>query len=228
MSKSALQRKVLDRIQRFQYYGLVASIHPFRPELTRPPAPALHERAMDNLRYIRETMESASSFTAVSGFGEVAIGLTALGAALLASRFTAIGAWFTVWLGEAVLSLVISGGAMLRKARAAELPMLYGPGRKFALSFSPPMLVGALLTAVLYRAGFLAPVPGVWLMLYGTAVVTGGAFSVKIVPVMGLCFMILGAAALFCPFQWANYLMAAGFGGLHILFGLIIARRHGG
>jgi hypothetical protein len=206
----------------------VASIHPIRPELQRPPAPALHERAMDNLRYIRETMESASSFTAVSGFGEVAIGLTALAAAFLASHAPEVRLWLIIWLGEAALSLVIAGGAMFRKARAAGSPILYGPGRKFALSFSPPMLVGALLTAVLYRAGLVSPVPGIWLTLYGTGVVTGGAFSVRIVPVMGLCFMIVGAIALFCPFAWANYLMGAGFGGLHVVFGLIIARRYGG
>ncbi|MGH9823806.1 MAG: hypothetical protein ACREDR_11220 [Blastocatellia bacterium] len=183
---------------------------------------------MDNLRYIRETMENASSFTAVSGFGEVAIGLTAIAAALLASRSPNIRVWLSIWLGEAVLSLVIAGGAMLRKARAAGMPMLFGPGRKFALSFSPPMLVGALLTAVLFRASMINPIPGIWLTLYGTGVVTGGAFSVRIVPVMGLCFMIVGAIALFSPFAWANYLMAAGFGGLHIVFGLIIARRYGG
>lgn len=183
---------------------------------------------MDNLRFIRETMENASSFTAVSGFGEVAIGLTAIAAALLASRSPDIRVWLSIWLGEAVLSLIIAGGAMLRKARAAGMPMLFGPGRKFALSFSPPMLVGALLTAVLFRASMINPIPGIWLTLYGTGVVTGGAFSVRIVPVMGLCFMIVGAIALFSPFAWANCLMAAGFGGLHIVFGFIIARRYGG
>jgi hypothetical protein len=183
---------------------------------------------MDNLRFIRETMESASSFTAVSGFGEVAIGVTALGAALLASRLPEVRGWLGVWLGEALLSLVIAGGAMFRKARAAGMPLLSGPGRKFALSFSPPMLIGALLTAVFYRASLFSPIPGTWLALYGTGVVTGGAFSVRIVPVMGMCFMLEGAIALFCPFSWGNYLMAAGFGGLHIVFGLIIARRYGG
>lgn len=206
----------------------MASIHPIRPNLKPAPAPAPHERAMDNLRYIRETMESASSFTAVSGFGEVAIGVTAIAAAVVAAMKPVVRYWVAIWLAEAFLSLLIAGSAMFRKARAAGMPMLSGPGRKFALSFSPPMLVGALLTAVLYRASLLNAIPGTWLALYGTGVVTGGAFSVKIVPVMGLCFMLLGAAAFFCPFTWANYLMAAGFGGLHIVFGLIIARRYGG
>ena len=132
------------------------------------------------------------------------------------------------WIAEAVLSLLISGWAMSRKARAAEMPLLSGPGRKVALSLSPPITVGALLTVVLYRAGLVSVIPGMWLLLYGTGVVAGGAFSVRIVPVMGICFMLVGAIALFCPAAWGDYFMAAGFGGLHIIFGAIIARRHGG
>src|SRR5207253_9473182 len=139
-----------------------------------------------------------------------------------------VEAWLGTWLCTAVISLTISAWASNRKARAAQMPLLSGPGRKFTLSLSPPLLVGALLTLVLYRAGLIGAIPGMWLLLYGTGVVTGGAFSVKVVPVMGLCFMLLGAAALFCPATWGNWLMAAGFGGLHIIFGVIIARRYGG
>jgi len=183
---------------------------------------------MDNLRFIRETMERASSFTAVPGWGGVLMGVTALVASLVAALQTSRNLWLATWTVEALLALVIGGWAMDRKARAAETPLLSGPGRKFALSYSPPILVGVLLTVVLYRAGLASALPGMWLLLYGTAVVTGGAFSVKIVPVMGLCFMLLGTLALFAPAAWGNYLMAAGFGGLHIIFGIIIARRHGG
>lgn len=197
------------------------------PEIGEEP-PALHERAMDNLRYIRETMERASSFTAVSGWGQVAIGATALGATFVAARQATMEAWITTWLFEALLSIVIAGWTMDRKARAVGMPLLSGPGRKVAFSLSPPMFVGCLLTVVLYRAGLMTAIPGMWLLLYGTGVVTGGMFSVGIVPVMGLCFMLLGACTLFCPAAWTNVLMAAGFGGLHIIFGIIIARRHGG
>jgi hypothetical protein len=190
--------------------------------------PALHDRAMDNLRYIRETMERASAFTAVPGWGQVAIGVTALAAAYVAARQPTVRAWLGTWLAEAIISLLIAGWLMDRKARALGVPLLSGPGRKVAFSLSPPMVVGALLTVVMFRSGLNKAIPGMWLLLYGTGVVTGGMFSVSVVPVMGLCFMVLGALALFAPAEWGNWLMAAGFGGLHIIFGTIIARKYGG
>jgi len=195
------------------------------PETEHPPA--LHERAMDNLRYIRETMERASAFTGISGWGQVAIGATALLAAFIAAQQSSFQAWLAVWIAEALVSLLIAGWSMDRKARAAQLPLVSGPGRKVAFSLSPPILAGGLLSIVLYRSGLIDFIPGVWLLLYGTGVVTGGMFSVPIVPIMGMCFMGLGAAALFAP-AFANWLMAAGFGVLHIIFGVIIARRYGG
>lgn len=205
----------------------MASLHQLQPRETNEP-PALHARAMDNLRFIRETMERASSFTAVSGWGQVAIGATAFLASFVAMQQSSIKGWITTWMAAALLSLVISGWAMDRKARAAEMPLLSGPGRKVAFSLSPPIFVGALLTVVLYRAGLASVIPGMWLLLYGTGVVTGGMFSVPVVPVMGLCFMLLGAVALFCPVAWSNWLMMGGFGGLHVIFGIVIARRYGG
>jgi hypothetical protein len=195
---------------------------------SRPDPPALHDRAMDNLRFIRETMERAGAFTAVPGFGGVAVGVTALGAAVLAARTTSVALWLATWLGEAVIALAIGGWALARKAHAANDPILSGPARRFGLSFLPPMVVGGVLTIALYRIGVPQALPGTWLMLYGAGVATAGAFSVRVVPVMGLCFMVAGAVALFGPAPWGNWCMAAGFGGLHIVFGAIIARRYGG
>jgi hypothetical protein len=201
------------------------------PQPARPrsvPPPALHVRAMDNLRFIRETMEGAAYFTAVSGIGEMTVGLTALAAAVLASRQATAWGWLLVWLWEALAAFLITAGAIVWKARRSEMDLFSRPGRRFALGLFPPLIAGALLTPVLYTAGDLEVLPGLWLLLYGTGVVTGGAFSVRTVPVMGLAFMGLGAAALLLPASWGNLLLAAGFGGLHLIFGAVIARRHGG
>jgi len=183
---------------------------------------------MDNLAFIRDTMEAAGAFTAVSGWGMVAVGIIATIAAVIASAQQSQLQSIYVWLAAAVLAPVVMLWAIVRKARRAHVPLLSGPGRKFVLSFSPPMLVGALLTIVLFRAGLVATIPGMWLLLYGTAVVAGGAFSVKLVPLMGLCFMLAGTLALFTPQPWNDWIMAAAFGGLHIGFGIPVAWRHGG
>lgn len=191
-------------------------------------APALHARAMDNLSFIRSTMERATAFTAVPGWGGVAMGFMALMATVLASRSDSVNQWLAVWLSASALAFVIGGWAMVVKARRAGTTVFSYSGRRFVLSYVPPLAVGALLTLVLVRAGLYSALPGTWLLLYGTGVVTGGAFSVRVVPIMGFCFMALGATALLAPPGWGEWLLTAGFGGLHIIFGLIIARRYGG
>ena len=193
----------------------------------REPIP-IDARAADHLRYIRETMESAAEFTAVPGWGGVAMGVTALIAAYIAARQATPSAWLTVWLVEAFVAVVIAASAAATKAHRANSALFSGPGRKFLLSFAPPIVVGGLLTFALFQAGATAILPGVWLLLYGTAIVTGGAFSVRAVPVMGLCLMLLGAGALFVPAIWGDILMAAGFGVVQIAFGWWIGRHHGG
>jgi len=193
----------------------------------RVPIP-IDARAADHLRYIRETMERASEFTAVPGWGGAAMGLTALVAAVAASRQHTPQRWLTVWLVEVFVAVVIAGSAAATKAHRVNGKLLSGPGRKFLLSFTPPLLVGGLLTFALSHAGLHALLPGVWLLLYGTAIVTGGAFSVRAVPIMGLCIMLLGAAALLVPWALGDFFMALGFGFAQIGFGIWIAQRHGG
>lgn len=189
---------------------------------------SMHEHAINNLRYIRETMERATSFTAVPGWGGFAMGCTAVVAAAIASRQTSAQMWLATWLVEGALAMTIGILAVRRKMVTAHMALQAGPARKFLFSFVPPLAVGAVLTAGLMRAGLISAIPGVWLMLYGTGVVTGGAFSVPAVPVMGFCFMAEGALALFAPVQWSDLLLGAGFGGLHMIFGILIARRYGG
>jgi len=194
----------------------------------RPVLVPLEARAADNLRFIRETMERAGSFTALPGWGGVSIGLTALAAAVIAARQPTAGRWLFTWLAEASLAVVLALVTTARKAQYVRVPLFSAPGRKFALSFAPPLIVGALLTGVLYRAGDVSVLPGLWLLLYGTAVVGGGAFSVRIVPVMGICFFLIGTAALFSPASWGNAYMMAGFGALQMIFGVVIAKKYGG
>jgi hypothetical protein len=183
---------------------------------------------MNDLSFIRETMERAAPFTAVPGWGGVAMGLTALAAAAIAHGRPLAGAWVLIWLGAAALALLIGGWMMVVKAGRAGTSVLSASGRRFVLSYVPPLLVGVLLTVALVRAEHVEALVGTWLLLYGTGVVTGGAYSVRVVPLMGLCFMALGAVALFAPPAWGNAFMAVGFGGLHLAFGLVIARRYGG
>jgi hypothetical protein len=195
---------------------------------SQPEPPALHDRAMDNLRYIRETMERATAFTGISGWGEIAIGVTALAASAVAALQLTFNSWLAVWMAEGLISLLIAGWSMDRKARAIEMPLGSGPGRKAVFSLTPPLIAGGLLTIVLVQAGLTNAIPGVWLLLYGTGVITGGMYSVKVVPIMGLCFMALGALALFSSHAFANWLLAVGFGGMHLVFGAIIVRKYGG
>ena len=188
----------------------------------------IHGQAIADLRYIRLTMERAGSFTALSGWGLAVTGLTALGAAILAGRQSSSEAWLGTWLTEALLAMVVNLGASHRKARAAHAPLLNGPGRLFLFSFTVPLVVGALLTVAFLGGPLAGRLAAIWLLLYGAGIATAGAFSVRIVPAMGIAFVLLGAAALFSPPDWGNAYLAAGFGGLHIVFGTMIARQHGG
>jgi hypothetical protein len=192
----------------------------------REPIP-IDARAADHLRYIRETMQGAAEFTAVPGWGGLAMGVSALGAAYLASVL-APGRWLAVWLIEAFVAVCIAAPAAATKARRANSSLFTGPGRKFVLSFAPPIIVGGLLTLNAWHTGAVASLPGIWLLLYGTAVVTGGAFSVRAVPIMGLCLMGVGGLALFAPASWGNLFMAIGFGVVQIVFGIWIALKYGG
>jgi hypothetical protein len=192
------------------------------------PATDLAPDPAADLRFIRDTMERSASFTAIPGWGQVVLGLTALAAAWLASHQSNSAAWLKVWLAEAFLAALIGFLCMRWKANRRGLPLFTGPGRKVALGLFPPLIAGALLTFLLQRAGLESALAPAWLLLYGAGIITGGAYSVSIVPVMGLCFMATGALAVVAPAAWANYFLAAGFGGLHIIFGFLIARRHGG
>ena len=191
-------------------------------------APNFAPNVAEDLRFIRDTMERSAAFTAVSGWGYLTIGLTALATAGLAARQLSNFGWLQIWLAEGLLAVTIGLLSCTWKANRRGLPLFSGPARKVALGLAPPIVAGAFLTFLLYRAGFASALPATWLLLYGAGIMTGGAFSVAILPVMGFCFMLLGGSAVLAPAAWGNWFLAGGFGGLHMIFGYLIARRHGG
>jgi hypothetical protein len=191
------------------------------------PAP-MHEHALSNLRYIRETMERATAFTSIPGWGGVAIGATAIAAAVLAGQAILPATWLKIWLGEAVLAALIGGITMARKAGRANVSFGSAAARRFFVSYFAPIIAAAVLTTYLAMHGVIALLPAAWLLLYGTSFISSGTYSIPVVPVMGVCFMLLGILACFVPFAVANALMGIGFGGLHVVFGWVIATRYGG
>ncbi|HET9220167.1 MAG TPA: hypothetical protein VFR18_24520 [Terriglobia bacterium] len=188
---------------------------------------SINDRAVRDLRYIRDTMERAGSFTAVPGWGFVLMGATALITVASTYRLESQEWWFVAWMAEAVVAMGIGVVATLRKAQSRRA-FLQGPGRKFSMSLLPALVGGAILTGALYYRGLFDLMPGSWLLLYGVAVMSCGTYSVRVVPLMGAGFILLGTAALLMPWASAIALLAVGFGGLQIIFGGVIARRYGG
>jgi hypothetical protein len=192
---------------------------------------ALHDRAADNLRFIRDTMARAGEFTSVSGAGVMGAGVIGAGAAI-ASAFVSPTLyprrWIAIWVAAAILAGGVSGWAIRRKAARTGQSLSAGPARRFALAFAPAIIAGLVLTVVFVVRGLELLLPGTWLTLYGAAVTAGGALSVRPVPVMGTAFLVLGVACFAAGSGSHPVFLAAGFGGLHLLFGLFIARHHGG
>ncbi len=184
--------------------------------------------AAENIRFIRETMERSAVFTSLSGWGAVAMGATAVVAAPIASRQPNVETWLGVWLTAALVAAGAGAFTIARKNTQAAEQRLARPAWNFIQSLFPSLCAGAVLTFVLYRAGQIDVIAGTWMLLYGTGIVTAGTVSVRVIPVMGLCFMGLGVVSLFIPAAWADAMMAATFGVVHIVFGLIIVRKYGG
>lgn len=186
------------------------------------------QQAAERLRYIREVMARSDAFTAVPGRGAMLMGATALVAAWLAAEQPSAQRWLVVWLVEALVAGTVGVALMARKASRHGVPLRSGAGRRYFRSLLPPLAAGAVLTLACWHAEALSLLPGLWMLLYGVSSVTGGAFSTPPVPLMGFAFMVLGTATLFLPGTWSDALLAAGFGGFHLVFGYVIWRNHGG
>lgn len=198
-----------------------------KPRSSSPEPVALHEHAEDNLRYIRATMESATSFTGVSGLGYLLAGLSALVAAWLAARQSTQAAWLMVWMLELLLAGGVALGMTAFKANRQGRPLWSSSGRKLLLAFIPAMTAGGVLTLALFLRNDTTLLPGIWLSLYGAAVMTAGVWSVRILPLMGALFLCAGALVLLTPVP-PDFMLGLGFGGLHIVFGILVWRHHGG
>jgi hypothetical protein len=192
--------------------------------LTQP----IYERAAAQIEYIRDTMTQASAFTAVPGLGLMLIGLSAIATWFIQH---ALGldrdARLIGWMLNALVALPIGLVAMYLKARRLSLPLWRGPGRRFLHALEPSGLAAGALTVALYQHAELDLVRGVWLTTYGIGVLAAGAYSIRPGPVMGALFLGCGIVNLLVP-QLTTEIMVVAFGGLHITFGYIIWRHHGG
>jgi hypothetical protein len=207
----------------------MAKLQPLQHDETPQREPvSISDRAADNLKFIRETMERSTHFTAVPGYGGMLMGATAIVAAYIALQQVTLRDRLIVWLTEACLAFAIGVLAMWQKSKIAKTSLFSAPARKFAFGFAPSLIAGVVITLGLWRFEHYEMMAPAWMLLYGAAVVTGGAFSVRIVPLMGWMFIALGAIAIALPPGYGNYLMGLSFGLLHIIFGAIIAKRYGG
>ena len=207
----------------------MANVSPLRNEPVPQDEPVnIGDHAMDNVRFIREMMERSASFTAVPGYGGMLMGATAVAAAYVASMQVYLVNSLAVWLGEAALAFAIGLLAMWQKSKIGGQSLVSVPAKKFAFGFTPPLLAGVIIVLGVWSKGSYEVLAPICIVSYGVAVICGGAFSARVVPVMGWCFMAVGAAAFLLPSTYSNLMMGLSFGALHIIFGAIIARRYGG
>jgi hypothetical protein len=189
---------------------------------------SVSRQAADNLTFIRSAMERSSTFTAIPGAGGAAMGAIALVAAGIGARQPTPDRWLATWLAAASVAAIVGMFAMTRKAHRAGMALIGTTGRRFALGMAAPLVAGAAITYELWTVGNFTVMAPAWLLLYGAGVLTGGMFSVPVVRAIGVCFMTAGLAAILTPPEWSNLWLALGFGGLHVGFGIHIARHHGG
>jgi hypothetical protein len=200
---------------------------PVKPDLRIGPTP-IDSGAVENLRYIRSTIEAVHTFTTVPGKGCVAMGLAALVAVAL-ERIPALAPhWLAIWVGAAVVAAVTALWFMEQKARKQGLSLRRAVARRFFMTLAPAFIAGAILTAALASRVDREIVTGMWLMLYGAGLCACGVFAIDAVLTAGAAFLALGAATLWLPLGSAHVVLALGFGGIHLALGITIMRHHGG
>ena len=188
----------------------------------------MHERAAESIEFIRETMVRSASFTAVPGQGGVVMGAIGVIAAVMASRTSDPRTWLATWLVAALVAAPIGLAATIMKAKRNNVALWSASGRRFMQGFLPALVAGAALTWPLVNAGHAELLAPTWLLLYGAGILAGATASIPVLTWLGAEFMLLGVAAVVTNGQWADVWLGAGFGGLQMVYGVIIARKHGG
>ena len=193
----------------------------------REPTP-IDSGAVENLRYIRSTIDAVHTFTTVPGKGCIAMGLTALVAVGVESIPQLAQHWLAVWVGAAIVACGSALWFMEQKARAQGLSLRRAVARRFFMTMAPAFLAGAILTAALAGQVDRELITGMWLLLYGAGLAACGLFAIPAVFTAGIAFMALGTATLWLPPGSAAIVLALGFGGIHVALGVTIMRHHGG
>src|SRR5688572_30947612 len=184
--------------------------------------------AVENLRYIRSTIEAAHTSTTVPGKGCIAMGVTALVAVGIESIQRFEPYWLTIWVGAAIVACCAALWFMEQKARAQGLSLRRAVAKRFFMTLAPAFIAGGILTAALAGQVDRELVTGMWLLLYGAGLAACGLFAIPAVFTAGLAFMALGTATLWLPPGSAHIVLALGFGGIHLALGTTIVRHHGG
>jgi hypothetical protein len=188
---------------------------------------AIESRALGTLAYIRASMESSGSLD-VPGMAGIVMGIIGVIAAAAVSQPRWAPHWLGIWMLAAAVAFLFGGALVARQIARSGRSRFLGPARKFMLCLCPSLLAGAALTAALWAAGAGGVIPGMWLLLYGCAVLSASTVTsagiTRLVCIMGAAFVVLGAVTFTLPSTAHMAMLGAGFGGLHILFGILIGR----
>jgi hypothetical protein len=209
-----------------QYSAAMARPDAALPLRSEAPA-AIESRALGTLAYIRATIESSSSLD-VPGMAGIVVGIIGVLAAGAVSLPHWAPFWLDIWLSAAAAAFVLGGALVARQITQGGRTRYLGPARKFVLCLCPSLLAGAVLTLVLDSAGMAGAIPGMWLLLYGCAVLSASTVITpgiaRLIIAMGTSFVFLGAVTFALPAAAHNAMLGLGFGVLHIIFGVLIGR----
>lgn len=192
--------------------------------------------AEEHLRVIRQAMERSTKHSTLSGLSGVLAGCYAILAALLAptslSTWVQKGLFVGIW--GATLFLAGITDILLTKRRAARFgKTAFSPlGAHLARAVAPGLIMGAGLTLfhLLHPERLGTYLYGLWILCYAVSLLAIGMFSRREVSVMGWAFLGAGLVSLILPAGIGigpRALMAATFGGFHILYGVRMGLKYG-